>query len=90
MPEINWSCNSRKLREEYDKLEGALKKLGVDPDCVVTEEEDGYNAESDLEEDTEQDCEREVATLVPAVYTVPSTVSRHPLDRVDEVNTIDR
>ena len=42
----------RKLRDEYDKLEGALKKLGVDPECVVTEEddeEDGYNAESDLE-----------------------------------------
>ena len=84
----------RKLREEYDKLEGALKKLGVEPDCVVTEEEDGYNAESDLEEDTEQDCEREVATFVPAVYTVPSTVTgarpaRHPLDRVEEVNTGD-
>merc|ERR1719348_1039636 len=42
--------NIMKLREEYDKLEGALKKLGVDPECVVTEEEDGYNAESDLEE----------------------------------------
>ena len=79
----------RKLREEYDKLEGALKKLGGEPDCVVTEEEDGYNAQSDLEEDTEQDCEREVATFVPAVYTVPSTVARLPLDRVDEVNTGD-
>ena len=84
----------RKLREEYDKLEGALKKLGVDPECVVTEEEDGYNAESDMEDDTEQDCEREVATFVPAVYTVPSSVTgarpaRHPLDRVDEVNTGD-
>ena len=78
----------RKLREEYDKLEGALKKLGVEPDCVVTEEEDGYNAESDLEEDTEQDCEREVATFVPPVYTV-ARGSRHPLDRVDEVNTGD-
>lgn len=58
---------------------------------MVTEEEDGYNAESDPEEDTEQDCEREVATFVPAVYTVPSTVTgprqaRHPLDRVEEVN----
>ena len=46
----------RKLRDEYDKLEGALKKLGVDPDCVVTEEEeeeeDGYNVESDLGEDS--------------------------------------
>ena len=60
----------RKLRDEYDKLEGALKKLGVDPECVVTEEEDGYNAESDLEDDTEQDCEREVETFVPAVYSV--------------------
>ena len=26
----------------------------MDPECVVTEEEDGYNAESDLEEDTEK------------------------------------
>jgi len=52
--------NIMKLRDEYDKLEGALKKLGVDPECVVTEEEDGYNAESDLEDDTEQDCEKEV------------------------------
>ena len=57
----------------------------MDPDCVVTEEEeDGYHAESDLEEDTEQDCEREVATFTPAVYSVASTVARH-LDRVDEV-----
>ena len=61
---------------------------------MVTEEEDGYNAESDMEDDTEQDCEREVATFVPAVYTVPSTVTggrqgRHPLDRVEEVNTGD-
>ena len=61
---------------------------------MVTEEEDGYNAESDMEDDTEQDCEREVATFVPAVYSVPSTVTagraaRHPLDRVEEVNTGD-
>ena len=69
-------------------MEGALKKLGVDPDCVVTEEEDGYNAESDLEEDTEQDCEREVTTFVPAVYSVANTMSRHPLDRVEEVNVV--
>ena len=27
------SC--RKLRDEYDKLEGALRKLGVDPESVV-------------------------------------------------------
>ena len=27
----------RKLRDEYDRLEGALKKLGVDPDCSNTE-----------------------------------------------------
>ena len=83
--------NCRKLREEYDKLEGALKKLGVDPDCVVTEEEDGYNAESDLEDDTEQDCDREVATFVPAVYNMSDQRQRHPggnggpLARVDEV-----
>ena len=51
---------------------------------VTEEEEDGYHAESDLEEDTEQDCEREVATFTPAVYSVASTVARH-LDRVDEV-----
>ena len=25
----------RKLRDEYDKLEGALRKLGVDPDTIV-------------------------------------------------------
>ena len=64
----------RKLRDEYDKLEGALKKLGVDPECVVTEEddeEDGYNAESDLEEELERDTEREVATFVPSVYSLP-------------------
>ena len=82
----DWIDYFRKLREEYDKLEGALKKLGVDPECVVTEEEDGYNAESDLEEDTEQDCEREVATFVPAVYTVdPGHRRPGPLARVDEV-----
>jgi hypothetical protein len=78
----------RKLRDEYDKLEGALKKLGVDPECVVTEEEDGYNAESDLEDDTEQDCEREVETFVPAVYSVGGGAVHRPgrlLDRVDEV-----
>ena len=88
----------RKLRDEYDKLEGALKKLGVDPECVVTEEdeeEDGYNAESDLEEDLERDTEREVATFVPSVYSLPcaQTSSRQPnasrlLDRVDEVLTL--
>ena len=77
----------RKLREEYDKLEGALKKLGVDPECVVTEEEDGYNAESDLEEDTEQDCDRgETATFIPAVYTVDA--AHRGLARVDEVITM--
>lgn len=79
--------NIMKLRDEYDKLEGALKKLGVDPECVVTEEEDGYNAESDLEDDTEQDCEREVETFVPAVYSVGGgAVHRQGrlLDRVDE------
>ena len=27
--------SSRKLRDEYDKLEGALRKLGVDPDTIV-------------------------------------------------------
>ena len=78
----------RKLRDEYDKLEGALKKLGVDPECVVTEEEDGYNAESDLEDDTEQDCEREVETFVPAVYSVGGGAAHRPgrlLDRVEEV-----
>ena len=78
----------RKLRDEYDKLEGALKKLGVDPECVVTEEEDGYNAESDLEDDTEQDCEKEVETFVPAVYSVGGGAAHRPgrlLDRVDEV-----
>ena len=81
---ISPSC-FRKLREEYDKLEGALKKLGVDPECVVTEEEDGYNAESDLEEDTEQDCDRgETTTFIPAVYTVDA--SHRGLARVDEVN----
>ena len=30
----------RKLRDEYDKLEGALKKLGVDPECVVATEDE--------------------------------------------------
>eukprot|EP00090_Calanus_glacialis_P019710 TRINITY_DN30229_c0_g1_i2.p1 TRINITY_DN30229_c0_g1~~TRINITY_DN30229_c0_g1_i2.p1 ORF type:complete len:997 (+),score=132.01 TRINITY_DN30229_c0_g1_i2:396-3386(+) len=81
--------NIMKLRDEYDKLEGALKKLGVDPECVVTEEEDGYNAESDLEDDTEQDCEREVETFVPAVYSVGGGAVHRPgrlLDRVDEVD----
>jgi len=87
--------NIMKLRDEYDKLEGALKKLGVDPECVVTEEddeEDGYNAESDLEEELERDTEREVATFVPSVYSLPcaQTSSRQQpvtsrlLDRVDE------
>ena len=32
-------------------MEGALKKLGVEGDCSATEEEDGYNAESDPEEE---------------------------------------
>lgn len=27
--------HDRKLRDEYDKLEGALRKLGVDPESVV-------------------------------------------------------
>ena len=68
-------------------MEGALKKLGVDPECVVTEEEDGYNAESDLEEDTEQDCDREVTTFVPPVYTVDRG-RPGPLARVDEVTSV--
>ena len=56
----------------------------MDPECVVTEEEDGYNAESDLEEDTEQDCDRgEVTTFIPAVYTVDA--AHRGLARVDEV-----
>lgn len=68
----------------------------MDPDCVVTEEdeEDGYNAESDLEEELERDTEREVATFVPSVYTLPcaqTSARQHPssrlLDRVDEVLT---
>ena len=58
----------------------------MDPECVVTEEEDGYNAESDLEEDTEQDCDRgETTTFIPAVYTVDA--SHRGLARVDEVFT---
>ena len=28
----------RKLRDEYDKLEGALRKLGVDPENVIVDQ----------------------------------------------------
>ena len=78
---------SRKLRDEYDRLEGALKKLGVEPDCSNTEEEDGYNAESDMEEEEEGEKHRQTD-----IYTMPAPSiyqHRHPghLDRVDEVGT---
>ena len=58
------------------------------------EEEDGYNAESDLEEELERDTEREVTTFVPSVYQLPSLQSGglvrqgqagRLLHRVDEV-----
>ena len=81
----------RKLRDEYDKLEGALKKLGVDPECVVaTEDEDGYNAESDVEDDTDQekDVECEVEMFSPLVCASVSSQGHRParlLDRVEEV-----
>ena len=32
---VNFFSIFRKLRDEYDKLEGALRKLGVDPDTIV-------------------------------------------------------
>ncbi len=32
---LQYVYTSRKLRDEYDKLEGALRKLGVDPELVV-------------------------------------------------------
>ena len=97
MPVMIDGCIVRKLREEYDKLEGALKKLGVEPECVATEtEEDGYNAESDLEEEstTEQELGHTTATFTPATYTVDTDTlyrDRRPgplqqqLARVDEV-----
>ena len=58
---------SRKLRDEYDKLEGALRKLGVDPETVVSgaaiglrsapvalaDEEDDDFADDDEEEEDE-------------------------------------
>ena len=100
MPIMIDACIVRKLREEYDKLEGALKKLGVEPECVATEtEEDGYNAESDLEEEstTEQELGHTTATFTPATYTVDTDTlyrDRRPgplqqqLARVDEVGAL--
>ena len=47
----------RKLRDEYDKLEGALRKLGVDPEAVVaadrvpTDEDDLDDAYDDEEDE---------------------------------------
>lgn len=41
----------RKLRDEYDKLEGALRKLGVDPDTIV-----GPNHDTVTSEDEASDC----------------------------------
>jgi hypothetical protein len=48
---------SRKLRDEYDKLEGALRKLGVDPDTIVGNHSgmsSGPDAEDYLEGDLSQ------------------------------------
>ena len=58
------------------------------------EEEDGYNAERDLEEELERDTEQEVTTFVPSVYNLASLQSGslvrqgqagRLLHRVDEV-----
>ena len=69
----------------------------MEPECVATEtEEDGYNAESDLEEEstTEQELGHTTATFTPATYTVDTDTlyrDRRPgplqqqLARVDEV-----
>ena len=50
----------RKLRDEYDKLEGALRKLGVDPESVVAgggpdDYDDEAFGDDDEEEDEEED-----------------------------------
>ena len=41
----------RKLRDEYDKLEGALRKLGVDPESVVGAQGDDDDDEGEDEGD---------------------------------------
>ena len=42
----------RKLRDEYDKLEGALRKLGVDPENVIVDQNVvGRNVVDDFEDE---------------------------------------
>ena len=41
----------RKLRDEYDKLEGALRRLGVDPEAVVRDAEEADEEDFDEDDD---------------------------------------
>ena len=51
----------RKLRDEYDKLEGALRKLGVDPETLVGDGGGGDDDDEDEafgdDDDDDYDCE---------------------------------
>lgn len=59
-PELREGINNiMKLRDEYDKLEGALRKLGVDPESVVGAQGDEHEGEDEAEADEDNLYEEE-------------------------------
>jgi hypothetical protein len=57
----------RKLRDEYDKLEGALRRLGVDPESVVGVG-GGRGGEDDDEDVDDQEDERRRSLRLDLVH----------------------
>ena len=65
----------RKLRDEYDKLEGALRKLGVDPDTIVG----NHNTTTTSEEDSSEVLDPDLCTPFNVV-----AVPANPANLADE------
>ena len=63
----------RKLRDEYDKLEGALRKLGVDPDTIVG----NHNTTTTSEEDSSEVLDPDLCTPFNVV-AVPANPANLP------------
>ena len=70
----------RKLRDEYDKLEGALRKLGVDPDTIVGNHHAGGGAGVALASSDEFDDDIDAASSKVRMKRPTSLINNTPPD----------